>query len=73
MRQIFRNPAKQAEYLPTGHAKTPMLSSAEVQELLREVQSLRPHDKFAPKLPNGLDTTYHWCPLVDVVESKGAL
>jgi len=64
MRQVFRDPALQADYQPTGHAKTPMLSPAEVQELLREVQSLRPHDKFAPKSPNGLDTTYH-CSFLD--------
>lgn len=64
MRRVFQSDELQKAYDPKGHVHVPMLSTDEVRQILEVVETLRPHDNFAPRSPNGQDTTFH-CSFLD--------
>jgi hypothetical protein len=64
MRRVFRDPALQQAYDPTGYATVPMLSPAEVKAILGELALLRPDDNFSPVHRQGKGFTYH-CSFID--------
>lgn len=49
MRKIFFNPEHQKEFMERGLIIVDMLSQEEVDQIIKELAEMRPHDNFAPK------------------------
>jgi hypothetical protein len=64
MRQIFREDNLQRQFIPTGYARVPMLSPAEIDYILSRFRNLRPDDRFSPTGRDGFQFRYH-CSFLD--------
>jgi hypothetical protein len=64
MRQIFRDDSLQRSFIPTGYARVPMLSPAEIAHILSHFRNLQPDDRFAPTGRDGFQFRYH-CSFLD--------
>ena len=63
-RKIFQNPAQQAFFIEHGYVTLPLLSDSEVSFIQKALETMRPHDGFAPQ---NRSSDYH-CTFLDTNE-----